>query len=287
MAGTITGPDISDLIADGATVGLPANTKDRPRVDFSASAHEVFIEQHGVRVAWSKSASCPCAGDNDQTRQPGINCPLCNDQPGYIYFRPEDYVVDEERVGELDDVQKFLVNRASSPAVIIHGLIQGIGRSEATYDRLGQWVEGTISVSIRKDNRVGYYDRLTLLDQLVTYSEIILSGAADVPINLRFPGMRMEFVRTEAKVMERDTDYFLNNVGQLCFQAASQPPKGTKISVTYLHRPQFLVWEHLHAVRATKVNTKLGRKGKTPLGDPQLLPLQALAKLEFLIGRGS
>lgn len=284
--GTIQGPDISDLISKDATLGLPPNTKDRPRIDFKDTAFDVFIEQKGVRIAWSKASPCPCESDNDQTRQPAVNCTLCKDTPGHIFFRPENYIVDENVIGELDDIQKFLINRTQSPAVVIRGVIQGIGRSEATYDRLGQWVEGTISVSFRKDNRAGYYDRFTLLDQLVTYSELVLAGAVDSPLNLRFPSVRMEFVRTEDKVFEKDTDYFISNIGQLCFVTGSAPAKGTKIAVTYLHHPQFLIWEHLHAVRATVINSKLGAKPKTPLGNPQLLPLQALAKLEFLIGRG-
>jgi hypothetical protein len=288
MAGVISGPDISGLISATPTVNLPAGSKDRPRVDFRDSEFDKFIEQKGVRLAWSRAAVCPCVGStNNQTRQPGVNCTLCTDTPGFLFFRPAGYVVDETQVGELDTLQRHLIDRTSNPAVVIKGLVQSVKRTEEAYDRVGDWAEGTISITVRKDNRAGYYDRLTAIDQFVSYSELVIASSPGSPTNLRFPATRLDFVRSADRVFEQDTDFFLSPTGQLCFVDANAPVQGTALSVTYLHHPQFIVWEHLHVMRDTYRSTKLGRAPKTPLGDLQVLPIQMLAKLEFLIGRGS
>ena len=49
----------------------------------------------------------------------------------------------------------------------------------------------------------------------------------------------------------------------------------------YDHRPVLLVWEHTHAFRNSLVSFKQPVKS-TPLGNPQTLPIQSLARLEFL-----
>ena len=285
MSGVITGPDLG--VAAAGTVNLPTGAKDTGRVDFRDTEFDKLVEQQGIRLAWSRGSACPCQGANDQTRGPGINCPLCKENPGFVYFRPPGFTLTEAEHGEMDDIQKFIVDRATSPSVIIRGVVQAIGRTENTYDRLGNWVDGVMSVSVRKDNILGYYDRLVAIDQLGVYSELVLSGPTDGPTKLRFPAVRVDFVRSESQLYTSPEDYFINAQGQLCWQTGRAPAQGTQLAVTYVHHPQFLVWEHLHFFRGSTNNTKLGRTPKTPLGDPQLLPRQALVKLEFLIGRGT
>ncbi len=287
MSGIITGPDISAELAPGNAIGLTKTTKDRPRVDFTARSFTNFLEQHGTRIAWSRSAVCPCTPINGQTRQPNINCTLCKDNPGFMYFREDGYnTASVPEIGDLDTIQQYLVDRTATPAVVIQGAAQKISLSQTPYDKVGDWVDGMVSISFRPENRIGYYDRLTFLDGVLDYSEIVLTAAPDSPTVLRFPAIRVDFVRSETQLYKHQEDYLVDSIGRICFVSGRGPAKGTRISVKYLHRPQYIVWDHLHAIRVTKKNTKLGENPKTPLGNIQHLPSQVQAKLEFLIGGG-
>lgn len=291
--GIVTGPDIEGfepLAPESPVVGLPASNKGKPRIDFDVEKFDVQIETKGLRVAWSRAAVCPCTGINAQTDQPSPNCSLCQGT-SFTYFRPPGYSLDAyPAIGALSEVQKYLINRSDSPGVVIRAASIGMERSETAYDRIGQWGEGSVNVTTRANHKLAHYDRLTYLDSVLAYSQtVIASNPADTPVRLRFPALRVNFLRTEANRYEQDIDFVLDDEGRVCF-LPNRAPTGTNIlfSVHYLHHPQFLVMTWLNAIRDSLVIQKrTAAQSRTPLGEHQQLPTRVMAKLEFLAGLGT
>lgn len=286
MSNIALGPQLTDIdIPTSPTLGLPEGTKQAgQRVDFRDQAFDVTIETKGTRVAWSQAAVCPCVGSNDQTDQPDINCALCakTSTPGLLYFRPAGYDSTIAAIGELNDLQRYIIDRDASPSVVVRAIAIGVQRNETATDRVGQWVDGTVNLTFRKNHKIGFYDRMVFLDSLLPFSEIVVSGAAGSPTPLRFPAVKCNFVRSETARYEEGTDFFVNQIGQLCFLSGRGPAANTKLSVHYVHYPSFIVVSHLNAIRDSLVIAKK-QATKTPLGDPQQLPVRVTAQLEFLL----
>lgn len=290
--GIVTGPDLSEfepLAPESPAVGLPEDSKGRPRIDFDGSAFDVQIETKGLRVAWSRASVCPCTGNNPQTLQPDPTCPLCEGR-GFLYFRAAGYDVDDyPGVGELSEVQRHIVNRATSPAMVIRAVGIGMERSENAYDRIGQWGEGTVNITTRQNHKLGHFDRLTYLDSVLAYAQTAIAPSpSDTPFRLRFPALRVNFLRTTAARYEQGVDFVLDDEGRVCFQAG-RGPQGTNVpfAAHYLHHPQFIVMSWLNAIRDSVVLSKRqAASTRTPVGSHQQLPTRVVARLEFLAGPG-
>lgn len=290
--GIITGPDLEGLdplVDESPVVGIPAGQKGRPRVDFRPTDFDVFLETKGLRVAWSQSAVCACVGINRQTDQPDPNCPECGGT-GHLYYRPADYdpaVI--EGAGQFSELQKHLINRSDSPAVVIRVSSIGMERKEQPYDRIGYWGEGTVNVTVRQNHFIGHYDRLTYLDSLMAYAQTVIADAPSVtPVKLRFPAHRIDFLRDRNNRYEPDVDFVLDDQGRICF-LPGRAPSGTNVFFTtrYLHHPQFLVMSYLNTVRDTLITSKKSPEQlRSPQGDHARLPIRVMAQLEFLAGLG-
>lgn len=278
-----TGPDI---FGDSPEVGIPEGTK-AFRVDFQDKQFDGVIETKGVRMAWSQQTMCICKGINRQTNQPDPNCARCRGA-GYRYFRPVGYSPPDE-AGNLTDIQKFILNRSDSPGVVINALQFGHERSETTFDRVGTWVEGSATITVRKNHKLAYYDRLTYLDAVLPFAQFLIAEApATDPIRLRFPAIRVDFLEDEAKRYDPGIDFECDEQGRIQF-LPGRGPTGTNVpfSVRYLHHPQFLVISHMNGIRMAIQNNKIPRKGRTiPTGNPQDLPIRVMAQLEYLAGLG-
>jgi len=269
--------------AIGPTLGLQSGQKDRPRVDFREGEFIKQIETHGVRLAWSRSSICPCAPANDQTKQSNPNCSLCHGE-GFLFFRPSEYVAPDD-VGEMDPTQQRIL--LDYKAVVIRGVMVSAMRQENAFDILGQWVLGSVMITTRPENRLGYFDRLVALDAMLPYSQLafsksVTSGSTTVHrASLRYPAVQVNLCRSEAQEFKADVDFQITDAGDLEFLPLRNPPPDTRLAVHYDHRPVFIVWEHTHAFRDSLKAFKQTVK-KTPLGNPQQLPIQSLARLEFL-----
>ena len=176
---------MGEINVPAPVIGLPQGIKER-RVDFADNKFDALIETKAVRMAWSRSMACPCVSINDQTKQPNPNCSLCQHTPGILFFRPTDYSVDESLVGSLTDVQDYIVNRPDSESVIIKGVIQSNMKSDNQFDTIGHWVEGSSLITVREENRLGYYDRLVMLDSQMSYSQIAFTDGSNL-VRLRSP----------------------------------------------------------------------------------------------------
>lgn len=276
----VFGPEV-----DGAALGLTGPKQLSP--DFNREKFADLIETKGYRLAWSRAAVCPCMSVDGQTRAPDPNCPLCKETPGFIFFRPTDYdVEDVEEAGELTPVQKHVVNRASAPSVIVRGIITSVARNEEVYSQVGDWVFGSFNVTVRPENKIGYYDRLVCLDSVMTYSQIVYPQGSTGPVPLRFPAIKVNFCRDIDISYVQDTDFTLNDQGEMVFAPGRRPAAKTRLTVHYDYHPHFLIIEHVNGFRDSMLRVKDVNKRQTPVGNFQTLPIRAVARLEHLLGNG-
>jgi hypothetical protein len=246
-----------------------------------------LVELTGVRVAWTRASVCPCSPVNDQTQQPDPLCTLCQGG-GAFYFGPKDYAAGEN-VGVLTNIQKVILVRDG--AAVIRGLMQKVTQAQDFYDRLGNWVRGTQMLTVRPENKIGYYDRLVCLDQEINYSEIIVQGAdPTAALKLRYLATAVNIIRSETTRYEQGSDFDVVDGKVVWISVSGAPAANTRLSVHYLTHPTYLVIDHPHVMRGTQKRRKSAPLA-TPFGNPVALPIQAAIRLEFLqaddIGRRS
>ncbi len=251
------------------------------------------IELYGARMAWSRSCFCPCDPVNDQTSQPDPNCAKC-DGRGFFYFGPKNYVPPAE-AGDLTMLQKMiLADTPGGGAAVIRVLTTRSTQNQNPYDLIGNWVRGSMFATVRRENRIGYYDRFVNLDAQLSFSETIKVTDFTLPIRTRYRAVCVNNVETLDARFEQDIHFILDNQGRLIWLDAANTaptpnnpddPDQTFVSVAvhYDMHPTWLLIEHPHVTRESPKRRKIKVK-KTPLGDPQQLPLQGMVQLEWLAG---
>lgn len=256
-------------------LGTPPGEKDSgQRVDFKPTKFDLLIEQKGYLVSWTRACECPCAPVVEQTENPDPNCPLCKGRR-WIYFGGNT----EQDLSEyvFTNIQKKIVDDAG--AMVIKGLITGIGSQADPWERMGSWVSGTMNLTVRHENKLAYYDKLTILDSEIGYSEILEADGTQY-LSARYLMTGINYLRSVSTVFIPDTDYRLLDDGRIQW-IATPPASGTRLAVHYLCHPTFLVIEHPHVIRTTQQLFKTSTP-KTPLGDPRSLPIQTLMRYDFL-----
>jgi len=262
---------IKKKVSPGAVGLLPDQKEAGQRVDFKPDKFVLAVETKGYRLAWSRACRCPCAPVNDQTQQPDPMCDLC-EGTGWFLFRPSSATIDERIVGDLDEIQTKLLGDRS---VLIRGIMSGIMQQYQGYDILGARLEGTAAVSVRYENKLGYYDRLINLDATISYVQLL-----DMPEGLELPTKyivrQVNLLRTKDQTYVEDTDFTVEE-GVIHWVDGHQPRAGTRVACHYLTHPVWRIIEHPHGLRLTPVKYK-GTKDT-----PQELPVQGIAKYEFLL----
>lgn len=262
-------------------VGLPASAKPvGQRADFTDGKFDQLIEWHGYRLAWSRACQCPCAPVNNQTEQADPGCPQCAGA-GYLYFNP-DPANDGSTVGALTDVQQAIIE--ANGAVVIRGIITSVSQSETTFDRLGRLQSGQCIVTVRPYNRIGHLDRLIAIDSYVIHTERVYwpGGEAAVPLRYLVDG-GVNLLMSGATRYVPDVDFEVR-LGKVYFLEGRAPALPSYIAAHYNCHPHYLVVDQPHASRLTYLP-----KGKTGLATPEgqvtQLPLQAVLRLDWLVGR--
>jgi hypothetical protein len=247
--------------------------KPKPRVDFQPDEFTKLVETKGYRVAWSRAALCPCPPINDQTKQPDPNCTICRGS-GWLYFAPAQVTVNKNLVGELDPIQKRIVD---DNAAVIRAIKTGIGTKWQQYDQIGSRMEGTLNATVRHENKLGYHDRITNLDSLIVHQEILEADATTANRQTRYPIVQVNLLRSKTTVYTAPTDFSISDDGDIVWVT----PVSDRLVCHYLCHPTWLVVEHPHSVRLTQIIQKV-KKPRTPVGDPTNLPIQAVIRYEFL-----
>jgi len=247
------------------------------RVDFKVDKFDLAIETKGYLLAWMRAAVCPCKPVSTHTEQPDPLCTLCKGQ-GWYYFGGNT-PTDPTAVGRLNEVQSRIITDTN--AMAIRGLITSIQNEYNPWDKLGNWQAGSMQLTVRKLNMLGYYDKVINLDSEIVYSEIMEcdGGAA---LHKRYLVNGVNVLRSQAAVYRPEIDYYLEK-GDVIFYPGKVPAVGTRVGIHYLCYPTWLIVEHPHAIRATLKRFKT----KTPTtagGDMYQLPIQALIRLDFLPG---
>lgn len=261
-----------DKTVTPGAVGLPDGVKEAgQRVDFKEDKFVLAIETKGYRLAWSRSAKCPCQPVNLQTQQPDPNCSLCSGT-GWFLFAPATAVLRKDTVGELDAIQLKIVN---NEAVIIRAIMSGIKAQVQPYDLIGARLEGMAAVTVRHENKLGYYDRLTNLDSTIVYAQIIKADGTNV-LETNYIVRQVHLLRSETTVYASGTHYNVVD-GEIQWVAGQAPATNTPIAIHYLTHPVWRIVDHPHALRTTPIKFKSGE-----LNLETALPVQAMAKYEFL-----
>lgn len=251
------------------------------RVDFrttsdTATEFEELIETKCPRLGWARATICSCKGFSDQTDQTDPDCPACN-ALGWRFFRPKEYVVDEDTLGPLDALQAAILEKAK--AVVIRGLTTGIGVQPDIFQTLGKWALGSTLLTVRPNNRVGYFDRIIQLDVVEPFSEVIDTDGSSV-IQTRYPVHSLNFIASLAAEFG-DDEITLFDDGTLGWKAGSIPEAGTRITIHYMHHPVWVVMEFVNANRTSLVKFKKNVV-ETPAGDTQHLPVRVMLRREYL-----
>jgi len=257
-------------------LGIPAGMKQTgQRVDFRPGQFDLVIETKGYLLAWTRSSICPCSNPVDQSQQPDPNCSLCDGQ-GWIYFGGEAQDLSDYTFTTLQ--QSILTD---TDAMVIRGIITNITNKQDQLNDVSNWVDGTMRLTVRPENKLGYLDRVVGLDVLIVYSEHIKADGTATMIP-RYPIVEVNQIRSESTVYVEDTDYEINDVGNIIWML-TPPVVDTLLSVHYHCHPTWLITDHPHSARMTtqmyKTPTPI-----TPTGDPRDLPTQAMVLYEFLYG---
>lgn len=260
-------------------IGMPKGEHASSNPDLEDEKLVGAIETQGSRLAWSRAANCPCAPLNTQTKQPDPNCDLCRGN-GLIYFGPENYVPPAD-AGVLTDVQKAIL--AVDGAALIKGVIARAKEEADLYDRLGHWMWGSMLVTVRPENKIGYYDRLVSLDSEIVFFETITVEADAPTVPTRYRATAVNLIRSEDTIYRLGSDFVLS-AGIITWLPGRSPSAETILSVHYLTMPTWRVVDHPHGVR--EIGRRRKKRRVSPLGDPTQLPIEGRVQLEFLPVQG-
>ena len=248
------------------------------RVDFRPTDEfDSLIETKTPRLGWARATLCPCVGLNDQTKQLDPSCPQCNGL-GWAYFRPPTYSVNTETLGTFTKEQQATLNRAE--AVAIRGLMISVESDPDMFRVLGSWSFGSAKLTVRGQNRLGYYDRIISIDESIVRSETTEADGSG-KVKLKYLTTGVNDLRSLTTQYD-DTDVELVD-GEVIWKPGVEPATGTRLSVNYLFHPVWVVLQHLHVVRTSLARYKAPPKTlQTPEGDNISLPVQAVVRLEHL-----
>lgn len=284
------------------------------QVTLNGPRFDRLIEKHGGRVAWSRVTVCPCAPLNAQTRQPDPRCIECAGA-GLLYFGPDHYLP-PAAAGHLDPIQERILRfgpwptravrleteagaaRDTAPpsSAAIRALIFGVEeKSEIAAKPFGRWAWGQSLCTVRAENTLAYLDRITHLDVVIAYSQVVepTDFGALIPLRYFAVGVNSVFVSppldpvpgkppARPRRMSPNGDFALDR-GALYFRGGREPPAGSRLSVHFLCHPTWVVSEHPHVTREEPNALRIPSSQRlSPAGNPQRLPIRALLKLEFI-----
>ena len=277
------------MVAPRIVTGLPSDVKPTPRSDFKPNEYDILFRTKGYRLYWSSAAICPCRY-NAQTEQPDPACSLCKGR-GFYYFLPDPAI----RAGETTDRYGNLVElNEAGDGVMIQAIMTGFTNDTQALEKMGEWIFGTCNVTTHAENRMGYQDRLVSVDSVITYAQVLeYDGSAIIPVTggfgeeakktgLRYPVVEVNLLRSLATNYRRGEDFDLTADGEIEWLGSAAPAAGTRLSLHCEVHPVWIVLDHPHTFRDTLIAAKTN-KSFTPAGEYKRMPVQAVAKLDYLV----
>ena len=222
------------------------------RVDFNDVKILSKIEEKGLKVKWEKMSVCPCR--KDISSQAVVECINCNGT-GWHFFDPQNI--------------KALISAA---------------QFQRNFLMWSEVLSGSVLVSVDPTYKVGWYDRLTVLDAETVFSEV----------------KQVKIINEDTGIKTIKLRYIPNSfVSVLSYIDANEPLKnllssavyengllkinnieiveGENISVVYNYNPSYLIVDLLNDYRNTYVKNKLLQE------ELRKLPIKVLAKKLHLV----
>jgi hypothetical protein len=253
----------------------------KPRVDFERSDFDRLIREKGYRIMWQAAELCPCRLNSD-TDQPDPSCPIC-DASGYVYTFPDPAEKElEDYTREVPPFQSTPTERATQ------GIMTSMTHDPQIFEKFGEWLLGTAALTTFSWNKVGFRDRFKVLDHTQVYRQVLVVPPSQiVPVkraaraSLRYPVVRLRrvFAVTAAGV---SVDYTESTTIQDDGSLLVTAPPGTRLSISYEMNPVWIVVDYPHILRGTLIRFKTTKI----LGDNEVLPIQAMVKLDYLLSEG-
>ena len=257
-----------------------APTKLIPRPDFRPEEFRKRIFSHGLPVRWEQSSECPCSSQSgdygfqidaalstqEALSSNRVDCPVCKGR-GYLYHSAQEVravithiKTDDERFGPLS----------------------------AEYGR------GVVGVTTLPEHLPSLGDRFTLLASVIVLREV-LDYAGEAVSSLRYPiaikshdlsagllsfGVRyMIHANAQGVVAQGNTksegvDFNIDDQGRIVWTNA--PPQGVRVAVEYYAHPSYIILNHPHGIRDTRIQFKSVSEYHAPL------PVYSEGGLEFM-----
>lgn len=258
---TSTGPDPYQPDANGISTrqGQDVNTR-KTRAQFRQIEFQRAILQHGYYLIWTKALLCPCI--NPQTNQAQINCDEC-DGSGFYYDDP----------------------------IETRGIMTSMERSTRQFDRPGVWVEGSATLTVEPQYRMGHRDRVEMRDSVMVHSELMQKGdrrglrskLPDHCDSLRYRITRLTALiwkpeGAPATKLEEGFHFKVNENGWIEWLEKGDELIDDEeyLSAIYEYHPIYLVISHPHATREATLETKV------PQQTVFSLPVQMSVQLDYL-----
>lgn len=187
------------------------------------------------QVKWSKMIVCPCR--KDSTTQPVSNCKTCKGF-GYFWYDEKD--------------------------------IEGLLSSLAVRNKFIQWTEdlaGTAGFSTLADNRLGWYDKIEVINGVSVFSEFAnveertVDNQTEKYYFLKYKPIDIikviQYVNASSDVIELkvDEDYQMHSTEDFTILIIKNGV--TKFSILYTYHPTYLVTDILNDWRAFRMGEKL------------------------------
>lgn len=253
----------------------------KPRVDFEKSDFDRLIREKGYRVRWQAAELCPCRLNSD-TDQPDPSCALC-DASGYVYTFPDpgDPEMDEYTK---EDPPFLSTDTERATQAIVTSMVH----DPSIFEKFGEWLNGTAALTTFSFNRVGHRDRFKVIDHTQVYRQVIVVPETQViPVrraqreSLRYPIVKLR--RAFAVSTGTPTDYTETAMVQEDGSLLVTAPVGTRLSISYEMNPVWVVVNYPHLVRGSLIRFKT----KKVLGELEVLPIQAMVRLDYLLSEGA
>lgn len=223
----------------------PWALKNFGRVDFKTNEFDKEIYQKGARMVWQKSILCSCL--DPVTGQPDFSCPACGGK-GFLFFDPKE----------------------------IRGVVSGMS-DPRQYIPIGLLDVGTAYLTTMTTDNVGFRDRITFLDFVTPYSQVLTYTSDPKGVKLKYQVVDI----TAVMILNQQLDpsqYTLSADNQhLTFDPSLGLRDGDRLSILCHINPVYIVIDMPHELRGTFV--KFGYPDETW----QLLPKQFLIKREDLL----
>lgn len=198
-------------------------------------------QQQGYRVSWEKALPCPRRLLKDGSKH-DFNCPVCANSHGLIYF----------------DLLTTYTDALGRAAVELRMVVTSIPLHTQNMDG-GVVLPGSALISMPVGVKVGYKDRITLLDSKIRVSEIVKRGGGTTD-KLKYPGIPTSadatagLVRAQAgnpvsTIYTIPDQVTINAQGEVQWVPGEGPAVGQYYAAMYWRRPAYIVMDILHVVR--------------------------------------